>query len=299
MADEQNDNLEQALADFDADHFRILAVLFPDEMHFFRTIAKPVEIAANVAVISEGQDAPKNLYFVKSGMLMVSKQYDHETFEVGTITPGEIFGEASILYESTAGAEVRTTEQSLLYEISGEQVLEVVKSNDRFMRALSQISERRSAATAIAINPIFSRLPQAIREIIIYNAQFISLESGEILIKEGDTDTRFMFLILAGKAEISIQHPADKKKRIVFALASSGDEVGEISVVTGKPHAATVTAVTPLRLMIINNEAVNAWKERYTDFGYAMKAIVQKKLQHSLEATRSATQAKKNFPEDH
>jgi len=86
-----------------------------------------------------------------------------------------------------------------------------------------------------------------------------------------------------------MKHPTDPSKRIVFARISAGDEVGEISIITGKNHAATVTAITPLRLMMINNSSVHAWRKRYSDFGYGLYACVQRKLQHSLEAAMART----------
>ncbi len=277
---------QTSMLDFDGREFASLAVLFPDELHFFRQVASLMELAADVPVITEGQQ-PRDLYLVKSGLLTVAKRHGGEVYQVGSITPGEVFGEASILYDAPAGAEVRTVEPTVLYTIPGEHVREVLESNERFRRALSQLAERRMAASALAVNPVFATLPQAVREIILYNARFLSLEPGETLTREGDSDTRFMYIVLSGQAEASMRHPKDPDKRIVFARISSGDEVGEISVITGKPHVATVTALTPLRLMLINNESVEAWRKRYSDFGYALYACVQRKLQHSLEAIRS------------
>ncbi|MDX8407883.1 MAG: cyclic nucleotide-binding domain-containing protein [Mariprofundaceae bacterium] len=277
---------EEPTLDFDNREFSALAVLFPDELHYLRSIATVLELAADVPVITEGQQA-RELYLVKSGLLMVNKRHGDEIYEVGSITPGEIFGEASILYDAPAGAEVRTTEPTVLYTIPAKDIRETLKTNERFERSLSQLAERRSAASALAVNPVFTTLPQAVREIALYNGRFLSLKEGETLIREGDTDTRFMYLVLGGEAEASMQHPKDPSKRIVFARISSGDEVGEISVITGRAHVATVTALTPLRLMMINNESVEAWRKRHSDFGYSLYACVQRKLQHSLEAIRN------------
>lgn len=281
-----SNEVEENNISLDAKLFPSLAVLFPDEVHFFRSVARSVEMAANVPVLTEGQQ-PQALYLVRTGLLMVTKRHDNDIFEVGSITPGEVFGEASILFNAPAGAEVRTVEPSSMFQLPAEHVRDVLESNERFHHALSQLAERRLAATALAVNPVFSKLPQAVREILLYNAHFISLEAGETLFREGDTDTRYMFIVLGGKAEASIQHPADPSKRIVFARISAGDEVGEISVITGKSHAATVTAISQLRLMMISNESVHAWRKRYSDFGYALYACVQRKMQHSLEALRN------------
>jgi len=281
---------EETLQDFDGRAFPTLAVLYPDELHFFRSIATSVEMAADVAVISEGQYC-QYLYLVKSGHLRVNKRHDDTIFEVGSINPSDIFGEASILYQAPAGADVRTIESCELYQIPIEQVRDVLNSNEKFMRSITQLAERRSAASALAVNPIFSTLPLAIREIILYNGQYLSLEEGEILFREGDIDTRHMFIVLGGEAEVSMQHPQNPDKKIVFARLSSGDEVGEISVITEKPHAATVIATTPLRLLIIKNDSIQAWRSRYSDFGYALYACVQHKLHHSIEALRGITNA--------
>ncbi len=271
--------------DIDGRKFPILAVLLPDELHFLRSVAESIEIAANVAVISEGQHV-QYLYLLKSGVLRVNKRYNDDIYEINSITPGEIFGETSMLYQTTASADVRTLEACELYQIPVEQVRDILNTNERFMRSITQLAERRSAAGALAVNPIFSTLPQAVREIILYNGQYISLMTNDILFQEGDHDTRFMFIILGGDAEVSMQHPQEKNKKIVLAHLSSGDEVGEISVITNKPHAATVTAVSPLRVLMINNASVQAWRNRYSDFGSALHACVQHKLNHSLETLR-------------
>lgn len=281
-----SEEIIEEFPDFDGRTYPILAVLFPDELHFFRSITTTVELAADVAVIAEGQSSPY-LYLVQSGVLRVNKRHGNEIFEVGSITPGDIFGEASVIYNSPAGAEVRTVEPATLFQIPAPQVRQVLDSNERFMRSISQIAERRSAASALAVNPIFATLPQAVREVALYNGQFISIEAGDVLMQEGDKDTRFMYIVLAGDADISMQHPRDTKKKIVIARVSSGDEVGEISVITGKPHAATVVATSTLRLLMLNNDSIQAWRKRYSDFGYSLYACVQHKLQHSLEALRN------------
>ncbi|MDQ6960642.1 MAG: cyclic nucleotide-binding domain-containing protein, partial [Mariprofundaceae bacterium] len=248
---------------FDPSDFPAFAVLYPDEAKIFRSIAQPLDLPADETVLSDGQQ-PKFLYMLHFGLLNVLKRHANKTFNVGSITPGEVFGEASILYDAPVGADVRTVGACSLFRLPCEQVREVLESNELFRRSLAQAAERRLAATAIAVNPVFSKLPQPVRGIMLYNAQFVSIDTGETLFKEGSKDIRFMFLILGGKAEVSIKHPTDPSRRIVVARISTGDEVGEISIITGKAHVATVTAVTPIRLILINNEAVHAWRRHYS-----------------------------------
>ena len=272
-------------SDLDAQHFPLLAVLHADELRFLRSVATPVDMAAGVAVIHEGQ-RPHHLYLVRAGLLMVNKRHGDTIHQVGAITPGEVFGEASILYNAPAGAGVRTTEPTQLYQVDAPIVRELIDNNAQLQRALTQLAERRSAATALAVNPIFSKLPQAVREVALYNGRFVSMQAGETVLREGNGDTRTMYVVLGGEAEASIRHPHDAHKRIVFARIGSGDEIGEIAIVTGGPHAATVTATTTLRLMAISTDSVQAWRQRYADFAFALQTCVQRKLRHGSEAIR-------------
>jgi len=269
----------------DSKNFPVLAVLYPDEMQFLRTIAKPLELAADVPVIMEGQQ-PESLYLIQTGLLVVNKRHDRDIFEVGSLTPGEIFGEASVLFNTPAGAEVRSIQPVSMLSIPVEPVRDIIGKNSRFAHALAQLAERRSAATALAVNPIFSKLPIAVRETLLYNARYISFSAGDIVFEEGDEDIEEMFLVLSGEARASITHPSDEAKETMVAHITSGDEVGEISVISGRPRSATVTAITPLRLLTINMESVDAWRRRYSDFGYALYARVQGKMQRALEAIK-------------
>jgi len=276
--------------DLNAKSFQLLAMLYPDELHVLQSAATIICVPADSAVIQEGQ-SNQYLYFVKSGILHVSKKHRHFTFEIGSITPGEIFGEASILYHESAGASVHSIEPCELYQIPASQLQEIIQDNSRFNHAIHQLSERRSVAGVLAINPIFSCLPQAVREIILYNGAYMTLEDGDVLFYEGEHNTEFVYLILSGTAEVSIQHPANDKEILSLAHLTSGDEVGELPIITQQAHAATVTASSSLRLFKMSMVSIYPWLERYSDFEHALRQSVRNKLQHNLQILRQHKQA--------
>ncbi|RMG90527.1 MAG: cyclic nucleotide-binding domain-containing protein [Zetaproteobacteria bacterium] len=270
----------------DAQQFPILAVLFPDERTFLEAMASRTHYLPGVPIIQEGQ-RPETLFLVHEGLLKVNKRHGDRIIEVGSITPGDVFGEASILYGSPAGASVISIESSVLYELPGDAVRRILDNNERFFRALSQLAEQRVAASALAVNPLFAVLPQAVREVILHNGRILSLDAGEQLFQEGQREEGVMYLVLQGEAEISIPHPEEKDRKLVLAKATSGDEIGEIALVCDMPHAATVTAITPLKLLTIRKESVLAWKRRYPAFRDALYQCVADKMQrsyHSLSA---------------
>ncbi len=261
--------------------FPDLRVLYPDELQMLYAAAKLLKYKANEPVIVEGQESD-SLYLVKSGQLRVNKRHDDNVYEVGSINPGDIFGEASVLYQSTAGAEVRAIDDCELYAVPSSVVHEVFKSNERFLRATTQLAENRAAASALAVNPMFSKLPLAVREVALYNAKFVNVKEGEVIINAGD-QANFTFVILAGQVDVSMPHPSHLGEKISVATRSSGDELGEIAVVTGFSHGGTVKAITPVRVLAIKNVSIEAWTGRYSDFAYAVYAQVQAKLKENRQ----------------
>jgi len=265
--------------DFQGTKFPDLAVLYPEELERLCSFADYLTFEANDTVISEGQEGGY-LYLVKSGHLRVNKRHDGIVYEVASITTGDIFGEASVLYQSTAGAEVRAIGPCELYVVPAITVYDIFETNENFLRATTQLAERRAAASALAVNPMFSILPLAIREVILYNAKFVDAKAGDILIQEGD-QANYMFILLAGKASVSLKHPSHIGEEINIATRGSGDELGEISVITNERHGATVRAILPVRLLTINNNSILAWCARYSDFAYAFYGQVYRKLKHN------------------
>jgi len=272
--------------DFQGSKFPDLAVLYPEEFKLIHDHAELVTIQAGEPAIVEGQEGGC-LYLVKSGLLRVVKQHDGSMYEIAPISSGDVFGEASILFQTKAGAEVRAMDDCELYAIPSHVIQELFASNERFLRATTQLAEKRSAASALAVNPIFSTLPMAVREVVLFNAKFISLNAGEFLVAEGDKEARHMFVILSGEVDVFKEHPYRHGEEIKLGRLSSGDEAGEITVVTGQPHMATVIAVNQVRTLAIKNASVVAWAERYSDFAYALYGLVYRKLRESSEILKA------------
>jgi CRP-like cAMP-binding protein len=75
----------------------------------------------------------------------------------------------------------------------------------------------------------------------------LEVPSGKVLCKEGETGREF-FVIIDGTVEVEA-----KGKRL--ATLGAGDFVGEIALLEKVPRMATVTATTPLRILVLTREA--------------------------------------------
>jgi CRP-like cAMP-binding protein len=257
-------------------HFPDLATLKPDSLRELAACAQNLELAADVPVITEGQH-PKGLYLVKSGKLLVSKRHSNQVHEVGTISAGDIFGETAIALNTLANAEVRTVNPCVLVKIPVEPVRKLISENEAFRAALLHLAEQRSAANALAINPVLSRLPTPIRDVLLSNAEYMRLAPGETLFVQGDTDIDAMYLIIEGKAETSCQSPRQQKKTLILERPGPGDLLGDAASVSEGKRAVTVTAVTELHLMLIDIHAPAIWGRRFPDLKQASETDFKRK----------------------
>ena len=84
------------------------------------------------------------------------------------------------------------------------------------------------------------------------NARRVTFDKGSTLIRERDPgDT--LFVILEGSVAVSIEKSRGEQ---VAATLHAGELLGEMSLLTGAPRAATVTAETPVAALEIDRAAI-------------------------------------------
>ena len=107
----------------------------------------------------------------------------------------------------------------------------------------------------------------------------------ETFIRQGET-TASMFVILEGAARVSVDTANNEKQDV--AVLGAGEVVGEMSLMTGAPRTATVTAITPMRVLEITKPPVEALLKASPDllerFGrvLAQRQLELAELHHAL-----------------
>ena len=84
---------------------------------------------------------------------------------------------------------------------------------------------------------------------IYKNSDLKKVEKGEAIIREGDTD-EVIFIILKGRVEVSKIMTGIKKE--ILASLTSGDLFGEISFLSRAPRIASVVALAPTTLIVVD-----------------------------------------------
>ena len=95
--------------------------------------------------------------------------------------------------------------------------------------------------------PLFANCSKAEIQRLASTADELDLAEGATLIREGERGREFL-VIVDGTVRVT-KH--GKKVRDLRA----GDFIGEIALVSDVPRTATVTAVTPVRLLVVTDRA--------------------------------------------
>jgi CRP-like cAMP-binding protein len=113
--------------------------------------------------------------------------------------------------------------------------------------------------------PLFSKLSKKGLGEVAHIADELDLPQGKVMAVEGDRGREF-FVLLEGEADVT------KGDRSINTM-KEGDFFGEIALVTKMPRTASVTATTPVRVLVITER----------DFGALIK--------HSDEVGRGVAEA--------
>jgi len=102
--------------------------------------------------------------------------------------------------------------------------------------------------------PLFSKLNRKGLEDVAHLADELDLPAGKLMAEEGDRGREF-FVLLEGEADV-------KKGDQSINTMRDGDFFGEIALVTHMPRTASVTATTPVRVLVITERDFAALLKR-------------------------------------
>jgi CRP/FNR family cyclic AMP-dependent transcriptional regulator len=124
--------------------------------------------------------------------------------------------------------------------------------------------------------PLFAGCSKAeLREVAI-SADEIDLRDGYVLTREGRPGREF-FVLVEGTVEVT----RDGKK---LADMRAGDWFGEISLLTHTPRTATVTATSPVRVLVITDRAFRRVVETMPRIALKVLASVGQRLDHDARS---------------
>jgi len=124
--------------------------------------------------------------------------------------------------------------------------------------------------------PLFAGCSKAELRELALSADEMDLRNGYVLTKEGRPGREF-FVLVDGTARVT-------KDGKLLADLKNGDWFGEIALLTHRPRTATVTATSPVRVLVITDRAFRRVVETMPRIALKVLASVGQRLDHDARS---------------
>jgi tetratricopeptide (TPR) repeat protein len=188
------------------------------------------------------------------------------------------FDQAVEQYESTASyyedngltvqaVAVRKKSEKLRAQ-HAQPAVEPPKSGPVFEQSMPKIS-------------LFEILEPVERDAVIREMTLEEFDEGDVIITEGEPGTS-MYIVASG--EVKVYTRARAGDNIYLAKLGAGDFFGEVSVLTGKPRTATITASQPAALLRLDKAKLDGILSSYPGIRRVLDEIYRKRADNTVEA---------------
>ena len=191
-------------------------------------------------VLCEYGQQGDRVFILVFGEVEVSKTDKGQSVILAHLRQGEIFGEISALYNSPRVSTVTVSKPSVLLEIPGDILTQVVDQNRLLRAAIIQRYKSRITGTALRGISSLRYLSDKALQDLIEQSSLVDIPEGTKIVEEGESGDA-IYVIIYGSARVTHTFSGSE---INLALLRAGDYFGEWSILTGAPRAASVTAVT-------------------------------------------------------
>jgi CRP-like cAMP-binding protein len=122
----------------------------------------------------------------------------------------------------------------------------------------------------VAAIPLFAGLSKDDQKVIAQYADDVDVPAGATLAREGRFAYEF-FAILDGTAEVTREGTA-------INTLGPGDFFGEIGLLASERRVASVTATSPMRLVVLTGAQLRAIESRMAPVGERIRAAISERL---------------------
>lgn len=143
-------------------------------------------------------------------------------------------------------------------------------------------SEPMFAQPAPVKSPLFEVLNDKEREALVKEMELETHEEGSVIISEGDPGDS-MYVISSGEVKVYTRGTG-KSGTVYLAKLGEGDFFGEVSVLTGKPRTATITASRPTELLRLDKEKLDNALAKHPGVRKVLDDFYKKRANNTVEA---------------
>jgi len=228
-------------------------------------------------VLCKQYQRDSSVFVLLNGAVEVTEDVQNNTISLGKLYSGEVFGEIAALFMMPRIATVTVIKNSVVLEIPGEVLGELIDQVPVLRDAVFERYHNRTINTALKAVNIFSTLSDEVLVDMGEVSSLVTAKKGEQLIREGEQGDAF-YIINYGVARV---HTDVDDTELNLALLRPGDYFGEWSILTGAPRAASVSAVTQMELVRVGREEFLNFIKAYPDIRERIDLVAHERKQRT------------------
>jgi cAMP-dependent protein kinase regulator len=133
-------------------------------------------------------------------------------------------------------------------------------------------------------SPLFEVLNDVEREAFVREMELETHDEGSVILSEGDPGTS-MYLIASGEVKVFTRAIGSMSNAPVYlARLGDGDFFGEVSVLSGKPRTATITASQRTELLRLDKTKLDGVLAKHPGIRTVLDDFYKKRAKHTVEA---------------
>jgi cAMP-dependent protein kinase regulator len=129
---------------------------------------------------------------------------------------------------------------------------------------------------------LFEELNESERAALVAEMELETHDEGSVILSEGEQGSS-MYLIASGEVKVYTRGP-NNSGSVYLAKLGEGEFFGEVSVLTGKPRTATITASQRTELLRLDKEKLDNALGRYPGIRKVLDDFYKRRAKHTVEA---------------
>lgn len=206
---------------------------------------------AGTIIIDVGEPATA-LYWLAHGTVSVARA---DGTELGELHSGAFFGEIALVSASKRTARVIARDDVWVLEIPARAIEQAAQKHPQLAEVLAVHARQRLLANLVRTSELFRALDEDDRDELLAKLRTELVSAGTTFIHEGKPNDH-LWVVVSGKCEV-------RAGGAPIAELGPGAAVGEISLVSGSPAVADVTALEPAVLLRLAKQDFDAVAKKH------------------------------------
>ncbi len=175
------------------------------------------------------------------------------------------------------------TVQAIAVRKKADKVREAMGASSPAAASSSGPAEPMFSSGNVPPSPLFEVLGEEDRAALIKEMELEQHQEGDVIIHEGEPGSS-MYVIASGEVKVYTRGTGNSGAKVYLAKLGEGDFFGEVSVLTGKPRTATITASQRTEVLRLDKEKLDNALAKYPSIRKVLDEFYKKRAKHTVEA---------------